>query len=140
MATRQVQDGNGSLITVGKTAQEIFDAPNQQQNVFVTLSNLRTALLNNDAAGVTSAVGDLQSSGAYLNTQLASYGNLQNQVTSGIDFSKNRQTQLVTAISGIEDADLTQSITELNQAQLQQQAALQSRAKIPRTTLFDYLA
>ena len=78
------------------------------------------------AAGAASGVGDLQTSGAYLNTQLASYGNLQNQVTSSLDFSKNRQTQLVTAISGIEDADLAQSITELNQAQLQQQAALQS--------------
>ena len=139
-ATRQVQDGNGSLITAGKTAQEIFDAPNQQQNVFVVLANLRTALLNNDAAGIASAVGDLQSAGAYLNTQLATYGNLQNQVASGLDFSQNRQTQLTTAISGIEDADMAQAITELNQAQLQQQAALQSRGKIPRTTLFDYLA
>jgi flagellin-like hook-associated protein FlgL len=47
---------------------------------------------------------------------------------------------LTTSISGIEDADMAQSITELNQAQLQQQAALQSRGKVPRTTLFDYLA
>jgi len=139
-ATRQVQDGNGALITAGKTAQEIFDAPSQQQNVFVVIANLRTALLNNDEAGITGAVADLQTSGAYLNAQLASYGNLQNQVTSGLDFSKNRQTQLATALSGIQDADLTQSITELNQAQLQQQAALQSRGKLPRTTLFDFLA
>ncbi len=139
-ATRQVQDGNGTLIPAGKTAQEIFDGPSRQQNVFVVVANLRTALLNNDQAGITSAVADLQTSGAYLNSQLASYGNLQNQVTSGLDFSKNRQTQLETALSGIQDADLTQSITELNQAQLQQQAALQSRGKLPRTTLFDFLA
>jgi flagellar hook-associated protein 3 FlgL len=139
-ATRQIQDGNGGLITAGKTAQEIFDAPNQSQNVFVALASLRTALLNNNAAGITSGLGDLQSSGAYLNTQLASYGNLQNQVTSGLDFAKNRETQLSTSLSGIEDADLTQAITELNQSQLQQQAALQSRGKLPKTTLFDYLA
>jgi flagellar hook-associated protein 3 FlgL len=139
-ATRQVQNGEGALITVGKTAQEIFDSPNPQQNVFTVIANLRTALLNNDQTGITSAVVDLQTSGAYLNTQLAAYGNLQNQVTSGLDSSKTRETQLQTAISGIEDADLAKSITELNQAQLQQQAALQSRGKIPRTTLFDFLA
>jgi flagellar hook-associated protein 3 FlgL len=139
-ATRQVQNGDGSLITVAKTAQEIFDSSNQQQNVFLSITNLRTALLNNDQAGITSAVADLQTSGTYLNTQLAFYGSVQNQVTSGLDFSKTRETQLKTALSGIEDADLAQSITELNQAQLQQQTALQSRARIPRTTLFDYLA
>jgi len=139
-ATRQVQNGDGALITVGKTAQEIFDSPNQQQNVFSVIANLRTALLNNDQADITSAVADLQTSGAYLNTQLASYGGVQNQVTTGLDFTKTRETQLQTALSGIQDADLAQSITELNQAQLQQQAALQSRGRIPRTTLFDYLA
>jgi len=139
-ATREVQNWDGTRITVGKTAQEIFDSPNQQQNVFVVVANLRTALLNNDQAGITSAATDLQTSGAYLNLQLASYGSLQNQVTAGLDAGKTHETGLQTTLSGIQDADLTQAAIELNQAQLQQQAALQSRARIPRTTLFDYLA
>jgi flagellar hook-associated protein 3 FlgL len=139
-ATRQVQNWDGARITVGKTAQEIFDAPNAQQNVFEVVANLRTALLNNDQAGITTAATDLQTSGTYLNLQLASYGNLQNQLAGSLDSGKTRETQLQTALSGIQDADLTQAATELNQAQLQQQAALQSRARIPRTTLFDYLA
>jgi flagellar hook-associated protein 3 FlgL len=139
-ATRQVQNWDGARITIGKTAQEIFDTPNQQQNVFGVVASLRTALLNNDQAGVTSAATDLQTSGAYLNLQVAFYGNLQNQVDAGLASSKTRETQLQASLSGIEDADLTKSITELNQASLQQQTALQSRARIPRTTLFDYLA
>jgi flagellar hook-associated protein 3 FlgL len=139
-ATRQIQNWDGARITVGKTAQEIFDSPNSQQNVFVVISNLRTALLNNDQPGITTAATDLQTSGAYLNLQLASYGSLQNQVTAGLDSGKTHETQLQTSLSGIQDADLTQAVTELNQAQLQQQAALQSRARIPRTTLFDFLA
>ncbi len=85
------------------------------------VANLRTALLNNDQAGITTAATDLQTSGTYLNLQLASYGNLQNQVAGGLDSSKTRETQLQTALSGIQDADLTQAVTELNQAQLQQQ-------------------
>jgi flagellar hook-associated protein 3 FlgL len=139
-ATRQVQNWDGARIAIGKTAQEIFDTPNQQQNIFGVVASLRTALLNNDQAGITSAATDLQTSGAYLNLQVAFYGNLQNQVEAGLASSKTQETQLQAALSGIEDADLTQAITELNQAQLQQQAALQSRARIPRTTLFDYLA
>jgi flagellin-like hook-associated protein FlgL len=48
-------------------------------------------------------------------------------------------TQLQTQISGLQDADETQSILQLTQAQTEQQAALQSFQQIPRTTLFDFL-
>ena len=50
------------------------------------------------------------------------------------------QTQLQTQIANLQDADLTGSILTLNQDQTQEQAALQSEARIPRTTLFDFLA
>ena len=140
VATRQVEHPDGSLFSVARTAQDIFDSPNAQENVFVSITNLRAALLNNDQAGAGAALADVQSAGAYLNTQLAYYGTVQNQVTSGIDYCKNYETQLKTQLSGIQDADLTESITELNQAQIQQQAALTSRAKLPQTSLFDFLA
>lgn len=139
-ATRQVQSPDGSLFPVGLTAQQIFDSSNSQQNVFVSINNLRQALLNNDSAGALSAVGDVQTAGAYLNQQLAYYGTVQDRVSSGLDFGQNYQTQLQTQLSGIQDADETQSITELTQAQTQLQAALVSRAQLPQKSLFDYLA
>jgi len=43
--------------------------------------------------------------------------------------------QLQTQISGMQDADETQSILNLTQAQTEQQAALQSLQQIPRTSL-----
>lgn len=138
-ATREIQHPDGSQFAVSKAAQDIFDSANAQQNVFVNLNNLRAGLLNNDQAAITAAMGNLQSAGAYLNEQLAFYGTVQNRVASGIDFSKNYETQLHTQLSGIQDADLSQSITDLQQAQTQQQAALASRAKMPRTSLFDFL-
>jgi len=138
--TRQVQSPDGSLFSVGLTAQQIFDSSNAQQNVFVSINNLRQALINNDAAGTLSAVGDVQTAGAYLNQQLAYYGTAQDRVASGLAFGQNYQTQLQTQLSGIEDADETQSITELTQAQTELQAALVSRAQLPQKSLFDYLA
>jgi flagellar hook-associated protein 3 FlgL len=139
-ATREIQLSDGSQFAVSKTAQDIFDSANAPQNVFVSLNNMRTALLNNDQAGINTAMGQVQTSGTYLNEQLAFYGSVQNRVASGIDFSKTYETQLQTQLSSIQDADLTQAITELTQAQTQQQAALASRAKLPKTSLFDYLA
>jgi flagellin-like hook-associated protein FlgL len=34
---------------------------------------------------------------------------------------------------------MTEAITELNQTQIQEQATLQARAQMPKTSLFDFL-
>jgi len=43
-------------------------------------------------------------------------------------------------LSGIQDANLAQAITQMQQSQTQETAALQARAQLPKTSLFDYLA
>jgi flagellar hook-associated protein 3 FlgL len=138
-ATRQVQHPDGSTFPVSLTAQQIFDSADPETNVFANVTNLRNALLNNDQAGIDSALGALKNTATYLNTQLAFYGNVQNRVASATDFAANLTTQLLTEQSGIQDADLTQSITELTQGSIQQQAALAAQKEMPRTSLFDYL-
>lgn len=139
-ATRQVQHPDGSLISVGKTAQEIFDSSDPTQNVFTSINNLRTALLNGDQAGIDAALPNVRSAGTFLNNELAFYGTVQNRVSGAVDFGSNFETQLQAQLSQIQDADLTRSITELQQAKTQQDAALESRAKLPTVSLFNYLA
>jgi flagellar hook-associated protein 3 FlgL len=136
--TRQIQGADGTTFSIAKTAQDIFDDPNGQ-SIFAAINNMRVALMNNDQAAMDAAMPNVQSAGTYLNQQLAFYGVTQNRVTSETDFAKNYETQLQTQLSGIEDADLTQAITEMQQAETQQTAALSSRAKLPKTSLFDYL-
>lgn len=138
-STRQVQNPDGSTFAVSKTAQEIFNSGNPATDVFQAISGLYTALRNNDQNGINTAVTNLQTSSSYLNNQLAFYGTVQTRVNGGIDFAANLMTQLKTEQSGIEDADLTQSITDMSQASLQQQAALAAEKQIPKTSLFDYL-
>jgi flagellar hook-associated protein 3 FlgL len=139
-ATRQIQAAAGSQFSVALPAQDIFDSPIAQQNVFTSINNLRQALLSNNTARISAAQADVQSSGAYLNQQLAFYGTVQNNVAGATNYAKNYETQLQAQLSGIQDADEAQAITELTQAQTQQQAALVSRAQLPKTSLFDYLA
>lgn len=139
-ATRQIQGSNGSLFSVALDAQTIFDSPDATQNVFTSINNLRQALLNNSGgAAVSSALADVQTAGAYLNQQLAFYGNVQNQLASATNDVKNNETNLQAQISGIQDADLATAITQLTEGQTAQQAALVSRAQLPKSTLFDYL-
>ena len=138
-ATRQVQAPDGSLFSVSKTAQEIFDSGDPDTSIFVQVTSLRNALQNNDQAGIDAALGALTGTGTYLNTQLAFYGNVQDQVQQATDFGSNLQTQLKTQLGGIQDADLTQAITDLVQATMQEQAALGAEGQMPRTSLFNYL-
>jgi flagellar hook-associated protein 3 FlgL len=139
-ATREVEHPNGTTFAVSHTAQEIFDSNDPTTNVFATLNAARNALAANDDAAIQTAVGAFSKTGGYLNSQLSFYGRVQNRVAEATEFGQTFQTQLQTQISGLEDADLTSAILELNQGLIQQQAALEARARIPRTTLFDFLA
>mgnify|MGYP003346313511 FL=1 len=138
-STRLAQHPNGTTFTIALDAQQIFDSSDPTTNVFHTIEQLSTALKANDSAAIQTANDGLAKVGEYLNNQLSFYGTTQNKVANAIDFGHTLEVQLQTQISNLEDADLTQAILELNQAGTQQQAALQSRARIPRTTLFDYL-
>ena len=139
-ATRVAQHPDGSTFAVSLTAQTIFDSSDPTTNVFSAITNLQTALADNDTAAIQTANAGLSKIGDYLNQQLAFYGNVQDKITQATNYASTQQTQLQTQIANLQDADLTSSILTLNQDQTQEQAALQSEARIPRTTLFDFLA
>jgi flagellar hook-associated protein 3 FlgL len=138
-STRQIEAPDGTLFAVSNTAQDIFDSSDAKTNVFQAVNNARVALLNNDSAGLNAAMAQMGTAAAYLNNQLAFYGMTQDKVASATNDAANLDTSLKTELSGIQDADMTQAITDLTQAQTQEQDALASEASLPRKTLFDYL-
>ena len=139
VATRQVESADGSSFAVSQSAQELFDASDSNSNVFMSINSLRNALLNNDSAGIDAGLAQVKSADTYLNNGLSFYGTVQNRVAAAISYSSQYDTQLRTQLSTIQDADETQSIIDLNEAQTQQQAALASEGQIPRTSLFNFL-
>ncbi len=138
-ATRQVLHSAGTTIPVARTAQDIFDSPNPGQSVFAAINAVRLAFQSNNQAAIDAAVPNVDSAGVYLNVQHAFYGSAQLQVNDAIDTADRTTVRLKTQISQMEDADMTASILELNDATTQQRAALESRSKMPRNSLFDYL-
>lgn len=139
-STRTIQSPNGTTFPVGLTAQQIFDSTDPTTNVFTSINNMVTALNNNDQTAINTANAALPAVSTYLNQQLAFYGTAQDAVQNATTSASTLVTQLQTQISGMQDADETQSILNLTQAQTEQQAALQSFSQIPRTSLFDYLS
>lgn len=137
--TRMAQHPDGSTFPVALTAQTIFDSSDPTTNVFSSIENLANALNSGDSSAIQTAVSGLSTVGDYLNQQLAFYGTTQDTVQEATNYGQTLQTQLQTQLSNLEDADSAGAIEQLTQAETQDQAALQSEALLPRTTLFNFL-
>ncbi len=143
-ATRLIQDSTGQTFAVAKTAQDLFDHRNPDNsfaadNVFAAVNNLRVALANNDQPGIVAAAASIQTAQDYLNQQGAFYGAVQNRITNALDVAQKFQLQSQTALGNERDTDVAAAATDLTQEQLNQQAAMQAEASIPRNSLFDVL-
>jgi flagellar hook-associated protein 3 FlgL len=143
-ATQQVQNPQGGSFAVSQTAQQIFDDRNSDgtyasDNVFAALTNLYNGLMNNDQTTVENSTTALQAASNHLNESLAFYGTVQDQLQNATNFASSYNTQLQTQIGQLEDADVTAASLELSEGTTQLQAAFEGEAKLPQTTLFDYL-
>jgi flagellar hook-associated protein 3 FlgL len=132
-ATRLVEHPNGTTFSIGHTAQQIFES------AFQTVDALRSALEANDQPAIDAAISGLSPASENLNGELAYYGTVQNRVAEAQEFGVHLQLQIQEQLSNLQDTDLTAAILELNQSQMQQDAALQSWSRLPRKSLFDYL-
>jgi len=142
--TSLVQLPNGSRVSVTLTANNVFDASDNTgaptaNNVFAALNGLRTALLNNDTTGITNSIASLQNVSTFMNGQLAQIGTSQSTLTSALTDNQNDSVQLQTQLSSVRDADMAEAITALTQGQTQLQAALSAQARLPTTSLFNFL-
>jgi len=138
-ATREAAMPGGGRFRLSRTAAEIFDHPDPARNAFQALLNLRAALLADDEAAIGAAIAQIRTATLHLNDQLAFYGTVQNQVAAAREAAHKEELRLKGQIAAIEDADLTEAILAMNQARFQQETALASKARLPRTSLFDYL-
>jgi flagellar hook-associated protein 3 FlgL len=144
-ATRRMEDPQGGSFAVAQTAQNIFDSRNADDslapgNVFAALNSLRIALQNNNTDAITSAVGVIRQASVHLSDSQSFYGNVQNRIQDAANFASKYDVQLQTELSQKQDADITSAALLMNQGTMQLQAAFQMQAKMPRTTLFDFLA
>ena len=143
-ATRRIQDPTGLTFAVAQTAQDLFDKRDAldnfaPENVFAAVTNLQVALQTNNQAGITAALGQLQTAQDYLNQQAGFYGSVENRIAAASDLAEKFQTQLQSQLSTERDADIPAAAIQLTQDTTQLNAALASQAKRPTTTLFDYI-
>ena len=143
-STRQIEDPAGGSFAASLTAQEIFDARNADgsaasDNVFGALNSLRLGLLNDDTGQITNSITLIQNATDHLNFQEAFYGNVEQRINDATSYAAKYDTTLQTQLSQIQDTDAVPAALELTQDNTQLQAAFQMRAKMPTSSLFNYL-
>ena len=143
-ATQQIADPTGVTFQVALTAQDLFDKRDASdnptsENAFAALQNLQTALENGDSAGITQALGSIQTASAYVNQQAGFYGTAENRISSAIALAQKFQVQSQTQLSSLQDADIPTVATQLTQLTTGLNAAMAAQARRPTSTLFDYL-
>ncbi len=143
-ATRQVENSTGGSFAVSQSAQDIFDSRNPDDtlagnNVFAALNNLRLGLLANDPAQITAASASVQLASTHLNTAQAFYGTVESRITDATNYSTSYDVQIKTELSRKQDADITAAALAITQGNTQIQAAFTMQAKMPHTTLFDFM-
>jgi flagellar hook-associated protein 3 FlgL len=139
-ASREAMHPTGVTFRVSLDAETIFNNAEPGRNAFQAMENLRQALLASDEAAIQTAIEPLAQVSAALNSSLTFYGNVQSQLSEASDTGSKMRLQLKEQVSTLEDADVTEAIVELQQVRFTQQAALEVKAKIPKSSLFDYLA
>jgi flagellar hook-associated protein 3 FlgL len=143
-STSVVQDATGVTFSVSQTAQQIFDDRNADgsyasDNIFLAVNNLRVALANNDQTGIENALSSIQQGQTHLAASLQFYGGVQDQLQSASSVASMFQLQYQTAISSETSTNMAQAAVTLTQEQTAMQAALESNASMPKTTLFDLM-
>ena len=138
-ASRQALHPSGSRFAIARDGGEIFDNPDPDLNVFNVINEMRAALRADDSAALAGVLGKTKAIETHLNTQLAFYGTVQNQVAEATDYGAKQELRIRTRLSEIEEADLTEALVAMNQAKYQQEVALTTDARLPKTSLFDFL-
>ena len=138
-ATRTAQSPDGSSFPLALSGNDIFNSPNSGESVFSALSSLRQGLLANDSSMIQGAMAQVQSAQGHLSNEQSFYGTAQSRVGQATSFADTINNQLQDQLSSIQDADITSSILELQDVEFQRSAALSARAKVPPTSLFNYI-
>jgi flagellar hook-associated protein 3 FlgL len=122
-----------NVVAIGNDGGEIFS------DLFESLSQFKTALENDDIDGIQSAMDNLDNDFDRLNGSISAVGTKMNRMDIKTTIYQDLTLSETERLSGIEDADITEAITNLQQKQLAYQAALSASAKMMELSLVDYL-
>ena len=136
-STFSVQIGKGSTAQTNIPGSEVFT--NQQGNVYMSLLSLEKALRDNDVAGISAELTNINNSDTVINNNLAKVGAILNKLDDTKTALDSSTLNTQSSVSNIEDLDYASAITSLQNQQTIYQATLKSASMITGLSLVDYI-
>lgn len=131
--------GVGVKISVNVSGNTIFGSPTDADNAFKMMSDLHTALINGDFAGINTAISRLDTRVDKFLEIRADIGAKINRIYLAEDRLKDININLQALQSKTEDADMAELITSLKTDEAIYQASLNVGSRIIRPSLIDFL-
>jgi flagellar hook-associated protein 3 FlgL len=141
---KSVLVGDGQSVQIGVLASdigtELMTALQNLANADSPSGSLDGSLTSAQTDNLTSSVLP-SATQAYsdLNTATATNGETYNRLTDSVTTQQSQSTLYKGFVSDIEDVDMTQAVTNLNQNQVALQAALEVTAQLGQLSLLNYL-
>ncbi len=139
--TRHIAPGISLDIALnGQRLWEVHDSTDGTTfTITDALQDLANALYADDDAAIETALGRVQMARDHVISLTAETGNLANRLSIVSDQMRETSLLLEERRSHLEDADLIETLMNLQREQLGLEAALKTTASLIQTTLLDYL-
>jgi len=138
-AELEINVGGADRIQQNVTGTEMMGGAGDVDNLLDTLRLFKTYLLENDTEGIQRMIVRLNEARGSVTDTSASVGARLNRLEIRTRINEDFSLTLQDHLAKIEDADVTDLITELNMKQVAYQASLTSITRITSLSLVDYL-
>lgn len=134
-----VKIGKDATVEVGRDGEAVFGTFGQSDDIFDTLSDLKTALQSNDVGGIQTAMSNLDTHFDDISSDISDVGSKMIRMETRDNILQDLNFSGTERLSKIEDADITEAIIDLKAKELAYQAALASSARVMQLSLVNYM-
>jgi flagellar hook-associated protein 3 FlgL len=129
----QILIGKGETLAVGHDGNAVFGS------MFTTLTAFKTALETNDPDGIRAIMDDLDDLFDDISNSISDVGAKTTRLEIRENIFEDLKITSTDRLSKIEDADITEALTDLAEKELTYKAALASSSKVMELSLVDYI-
>lgn len=140
--THAVQVSDNRRLPTGIDGQTAFlriDTLEGPATLWSVVDELETALISNDGAAIAASAGRMGRAGDHFALQRAQIGALGSAANAHEAVLESRELLVRKSLSGLEDADMAEVITQLQGLLTSREATQQVFARIGQQSLFDFI-
>lgn len=134
-----IQVGQDKTLAIGINGGKVFKGVGGDIDILQAVEDLQTALNADDTAGIQAAVDDMDTSFEQASLAVSDIGGRISRLNATLADLESSRLNIRIALSGIEDADITQVISDLTRRQTALEAAIISASKTFSMSIFNYI-